>query len=126
MSFSDEQPGERCHKRYKFNRNFLARKINPEANLLDIMRGALAWTDLKMSYMEFLRKSSRKKCEKDQQFEKQMSQYYIDFQEERVEDTEELSSSYGDSDDDSDVDEDESDDDDSDDCYDGDDSDDDV
>ncbi|XP_062710713.1 uncharacterized protein LOC115254807 [Aedes albopictus] len=51
INFIDEQAWERMHKRHKFSRSNLARKTSPEDNLYDVMVTALAWSDVKMSYI---------------------------------------------------------------------------
>lgn len=94
----DEQAGERCHKRYKHARTHLARKTNPEDNLLDVMRQSLTWSDLKMSHLEFYQRTSYTRHEKDKNFGKLMTQYYADFDGEGADDDDASSGAEDDSD----------------------------
>lgn len=75
MNFVDEQAGERSHKRHKFSRPHLSRKSSAEDNLTDMMRAALAWSDPKMSYLEFMASSKRKQRRNDEKFEAQIAEY---------------------------------------------------
>lgn len=74
LSFIDEQSGERCHKRYKHARLHLARKTSPEDNLTDMMRMSLAWSDPKMSHLEF--QSQRQSVKKSDDFSRKLEFYF--------------------------------------------------
>lgn len=70
----DEQAGERGHKRYKHARSHLARKTSPEANIMDMLKLSLAWSDPKMSDDAYLLKKSSKPV--DDKFSRDMAEYF--------------------------------------------------
>lgn len=74
LNFIDEQAGERGHKRYKHARSHLARKNSPEANIIDMLKLSLTWSDPKMSDEAYRGKKSRGK--NDEEFTKAMARYY--------------------------------------------------
>lgn len=76
MNHVDEQSGERCHKRHKFARPHLSRKTSANDNLVDMMKAALAWSDTKMSYLEYQKSSHPKSWKIDETFEAEMEQYF--------------------------------------------------
>lgn len=78
MDCSDEQPGERVHKRIKHGRLNLARNTSPEDNLLDLERMSLIWSDPKLSDMAIRTKKREGRKRKDETFLAQMSFYYKD------------------------------------------------
>lgn len=95
LNFIDEQSGERSHKRYKYSRPHLARKTSSEDNLTDMMRVSLAWSDPKLSDLEF-RSKPHKAGESDSDFTHEMARFYAN-----PEICEEASVSNSDKDDDS-------------------------
>lgn len=73
MSFVDEQPGERGHKRWRHARTHLSRKTSPEDNLLDIFKLALAWSDPKLADMNA--RSKPPKPRKDEEFTRKLAEF---------------------------------------------------
>lgn len=78
MNFVDEQAGEKCHKRYKFSRPHLSRKTSGEDQLSDMMRDALAWSDLKMADPLVRTEGPRQTGYKDKQFDKLLEKFCRD------------------------------------------------
>ncbi|XP_065079189.1 uncharacterized protein LOC135702117 [Ochlerotatus camptorhynchus] len=74
MNFVDEQAGERCHKRYKFTRPHLARKTSPEDSINDMMKTALAWSDVKFAHLDA--KNTRKLRVDDEDFNQKLASFY--------------------------------------------------
>lgn len=75
LNFIDEQSGERSHKRYKYSRPHLARKTSPEDNLTDMMRVSLAWSDPKLSDLEY-RSKPHKARDSEADFTREMARFY--------------------------------------------------
>lgn len=76
MSFVDEQAGERCHKKYKFSRTHLSRKTSAEDQMSDMMRSALAWSDMKMADHIIRTERPRRQRFPDKKFDLLMAEYY--------------------------------------------------
>lgn len=78
MNFVDEQAGERCRKKYKFSRTHLSRKSSAEDQMTDMMRSALAWSDMKMADHIIREEGSKKQRFRDEEFNLHLAEYYCE------------------------------------------------